>query len=105
MGSNFAFYYTKHGSTMDMSALSTLNGATNQDEECDKSSTAKEPESVTKSIHHTDPMFYMYTSGTSGMPKAVVITHIRLIYYHYPCVRHRLPIHLYDNFSGNFSRS
>lgn len=79
MGTNFAFYCTKHGSGLDKSAESTLQGATSQDEECAKGSSAREPESIAKSIHHMDPMFYMYTSGTTGMPKAVIITHIKSV--------------------------
>ena len=79
MGNSFAFYCTKRGSTMDESAQSTLEGAVNQDEECAKSSSAREPESIADSIHHMDPMFYMYTSGTTGMPKAVIITHIKSV--------------------------
>ena len=80
MGDNFAFYCTKRGSGLEDSAQSTLEGATNQDEECAKSSSGREPESVAKSIHHMDPMFYMYTSGTTGMPKAVIITHIKSVH-------------------------
>ena len=79
MGNSFAFYCTKRGSGLEDSAQSTLEGATNQDEECAKSSSGREPESVAKSIHHMDPMFYMYTSGTTGMPKAVIITHIKSV--------------------------
>ena len=79
MGTNFAFYCTKHGSGLDKSAQSTLQGATNLDEECAKSSSGREPESIAKSIHQMDPVFYMYTSGTTGMPKAVNITHIRSV--------------------------
>ena len=80
MGTNFAFYFTKRGNGLDKSTKSTLLDAINQDEECAKSSSGREPESVAKSIHQMDPVFYMYTSGTTGMPKAVNITHIRSFY-------------------------
>ena len=79
MGSNFSFYCTKHGSGLEKSVISSLHGATNLDEECEKSSTAKEPEGITKSIHYMDPVLYMYTSGTTGMPKAVIITHVKSV--------------------------
>ena len=106
MGTNFAFYCTKHGSGLDSSAQSTLQGASNQDEECGKSSSAREPESIAKSIHHMDPMFYMYTSGTTGMPKAVIITHIKSV--DPSCLHHVLVFwssYLQVFFSGNFSYS
>ena len=77
MGSNFSFYCTKHGSGLDKSVISSLQGATNLDVECEKYSAVKEHEDITKSIHYMDPVLYMYTSGTTGMPKAVIVTHVK----------------------------
>ena len=56
MGSNFSFYCTKHGSGLEKSVISSLQGATNLDVECEKYSTVKEHEDITKSIHYMDPV-------------------------------------------------
>ena len=36
-----------------------------------------EPKWIRESIHCNDNLLYLYTSGTTGLPKAVIIKHVR----------------------------
>ena len=74
----FEFYYSLAGSGLDLSpASSSLAGALFLDAEVAGSSGEREPEWVAAQILPSDSIFYMYTSGTTGLPKAVKISHIR----------------------------
>ncbi|KAJ3270046.1 Fatty-acid-CoA ligase FadD6 [Terramyces sp. JEL0728] len=43
-----------------------------------KGTAVEPPSELRKTIQPTDPAIYVYTSGTTGMPKAAVISHTRL---------------------------
>ena len=51
---------------LNLSCESQLEGSINLDSAIEKSSSIKEPEHVTKSIHYNDTLLYIYTSGTTG---------------------------------------
>ena len=53
----------------------------NLDLELINSSTEVVPESVQKCTNFNDKLLYLYTSGTTGMPKAAVIKHSRFYFY------------------------
>ena len=53
----------------------------NLDLELINSSTDVVPESVQKCTNFNDKLLYLYTSGTTGMPKAAVIKHSRFYFY------------------------
>ena len=74
----FEFYYSLAGSGLSLSpALSALAGALFLDAEVEGCSGEPEPEWVAAQILPSDSIFYMYTSGTTGLPKAVKVSHIR----------------------------
>lgn len=61
---------------MQMNLISR-QGSVDLDAEIEASSSQPEPKAIADSIHFTDPLLYLYTSGTTGLPKAVIIKHIR----------------------------
>ena len=56
----------KSTNLLNLSCESRLEGSINLDSAIEKSSSIKEPEHVTKSIHYNDTLLYIYTSGTTG---------------------------------------
>lgn len=74
----FKFYFSKLGSELSGDATTTaVDEAVDLDNVVKKCSIQPEAGIIRKSIRTTDPVLYLYTSGTTGMPKAVVVKHIR----------------------------
>ena len=73
----FDFFYSLAGSGLALDPVSAIGGALFLDEEIEGCSEAPEPEWVASQILPSDTIFYMYTSGTTGLPKAVKVSHIR----------------------------
>ena len=73
----FAFFYSRHGAELDVSVESTLQGSMLLDDEVKSCSDCPEPKSVSDSIGIHDTINYVYTSGTTGMPKACLLSHLR----------------------------
>ena len=73
----FEFFYSLAGSGLGLDPVSAIGGALFLDEEIEGSSSEPEPEWVASQILPSDTIFYMYTSGTTGLPKAVKVSHIR----------------------------
>ena len=72
----FPCYFSASGSGVSPSQ-SDLPGAIDLDDKLQSCPSEKEPESVTKTINARDPLLYIFTSGTTGLPKAVNISHLR----------------------------
>ena len=73
----FEFFYSLAGSGLALDPVSAIGGSLFLDEEIKGSSSEPEPEWVASQILPSDTIFYMYTSGTTGLPKAVKVSHIR----------------------------
>ncbi len=73
----FEFFHTQRGAGLNNNEASSLKGSISLDDKVLESSKDKEPASITKSIGILDSLLYMYTSGTTGLPKAVDFTHLR----------------------------
>ena len=73
----FEFYHSLSGSGIDLAPVSAIAGSLFLDEEIEGCSSEQEPEWVAAQIQPSDTIFYMYTSGTTGLPKAVKVSHIR----------------------------
>ena len=76
-GPNFPAYFTRSSSGVPDSTPSVITNSVDLDKSLAKCSKSPEPAEVRKSINTTDPLLYMYTSGTTGLPKAVNISHLR----------------------------
>ena len=73
----FEFYHSLAGSGLDLVPVSAIYGSLSLDEEIADCSCEPEPAWVAAQIQPSDTIFYMYTSGTTGLPKAVKVSHIR----------------------------
>ena len=74
----FEFFNSRHGAELAESVQSTLEGSIRLDDEVRSCPDCPEPKSVSDSIGIHDTINYVYTSGTTGMPKACLLSHLRL---------------------------
>ena len=74
----FEFFNSRHGAELAESVQSTLEGSILLDDEVRSCPDCPEPKPVSDSIGIHDTINYVYTSGTTGMPKACLLSHLRL---------------------------
>jgi acyl-coenzyme A synthetase/AMP-(fatty) acid ligase len=76
---DFTFYHSAAGSDLNNNDVFSMKDSISLDNELEKCSTEPEPLHISKSISILDSLLYMYTSGTTGLPKAVDMTHLRYV--------------------------
>ena len=77
---SFPAYYSRSSCGLSDSAVPDIKTSVLLDEALGDYPGTPEPKEIRKKINTTDPLIYMYTSGTTGLPKAVNISHLRLVY-------------------------
>ena len=74
----FEFFHSCHGAGLSESIQARISGSILLDEEVKSYEDCPEPQVISDSISIHDTVSYVYTSGTTGMPKACLLSHLRL---------------------------